>query len=115
MQMVDYSRVARHRSTRNRRSDRRCSGRSANWATFNLVLSPAPSVTAENLAAIAPSPMIPDMVHTFSSHRKIEGKTVTQNLPSQAALRKAEREVAEFRRFHRSEEHTSELQSLRHL
>ena len=31
--------------------------------------------------------------------QKIAGKTVTQNLPSQAAVRKAEREIAEFRKF----------------
>jgi hypothetical protein len=31
--------------------------------------------------------------------QKINGKTVTQNLPSQDALRKAEGEIAEFRRF----------------
>jgi uncharacterized protein DUF6788 len=31
--------------------------------------------------------------------QKIEGKTVTQNLPSPAAVRKAEREVAAFRKF----------------
>lgn len=31
--------------------------------------------------------------------QKVNGKTVTQNLPWQAALRKAESEVAEFRRF----------------
>ncbi len=31
--------------------------------------------------------------------QKIDGKTVTQNLPSQAALRKAESEIAGFRRF----------------
>lgn len=31
--------------------------------------------------------------------QKVNGKTVTQNLPSQAALRKAEGEIAEFRRF----------------
>ena len=31
--------------------------------------------------------------------QKIEGKTVTQNLPSQAAVRKAEKEIAEFRKF----------------
>jgi Family of unknown function (DUF6788) len=35
----------------------------------------------------------------FQLTQKIEGKTVTQNLPSPAALRKAEREIAEFRRF----------------
>ena len=35
----------------------------------------------------------------FQLTQKIEGKTVTPNLPSQAALRKAEREIAEFRRF----------------
>jgi len=35
----------------------------------------------------------------FQLTQKIDGKTVTQNLPSQAALRKAEREIAEFRRF----------------
>lgn len=31
--------------------------------------------------------------------QKIAGKTVTQNLPSLAAVRKAESEIAEFRRF----------------
>ena len=31
--------------------------------------------------------------------QKIHGKTVTQNLPSQAAVRKAENEIAEFRKF----------------
>ncbi|MGO9254889.1 MAG: DUF6788 family protein [Bryobacteraceae bacterium] len=35
----------------------------------------------------------------FQLTQKIEGKTVTQNLPSPAAVRKAEREVAEFRKF----------------
>ena len=31
--------------------------------------------------------------------QKVEGKTVTQNLPSSAAVHKAEREIAEFRKF----------------
>jgi hypothetical protein len=31
--------------------------------------------------------------------QKIDGKTVTQNLPSQAAVRKAEGEIAGFRKF----------------
>jgi hypothetical protein len=31
--------------------------------------------------------------------QKIDGKTATQNLPSQAAVRKAESEIAEFRKF----------------
>lgn len=31
--------------------------------------------------------------------QKIDGKTVTQNLPSPAAIRKAESEVAEYRKF----------------
>lgn len=31
--------------------------------------------------------------------QKIDGKTVTQNLPSLAAVRKAESEIAEFRKF----------------
>jgi len=31
--------------------------------------------------------------------QKIEGKTVTQNLPSLAAVRKAEGEIGEFRKF----------------
>ena len=35
----------------------------------------------------------------FQLTQKFGGKTVTQNLPSQAALRKAEGEIAEFRRF----------------
>jgi hypothetical protein len=30
---------------------------------------------------------------------KVEGKTVTESLPDQSATRKAEREIAEFRRF----------------
>ena len=35
----------------------------------------------------------------FQLTQKIGGKTATQNLPSQAAVRKAESEIAEFRRF----------------
>ena len=35
----------------------------------------------------------------FQLTQKVEGKTVTQNLPSPTALRKAESEVAEFRKF----------------
>src|SRR5580704_17702075 len=35
----------------------------------------------------------------FQLTQKVEGKTVTQNLPSPAAVRKAESEVAEFRKF----------------
>ena len=35
----------------------------------------------------------------FQLTQKVEGKTVTQNLPSPAAVRKAESEIAEFRRF----------------
>jgi hypothetical protein len=31
--------------------------------------------------------------------QKVDGKTVTQNLPSLAAVRKAESEIAEFRKF----------------
>ena len=31
--------------------------------------------------------------------QKVDGKTVTQNLPSPAAVRKAEGEIAEFRKF----------------
>ena len=37
----------------------------------------------------------------FQLTQKIGGKTATQNLPSQPAVRKAEREIAEFRRFQR--------------
>jgi hypothetical protein len=33
--------------------------------------------------------------------QKIEGKTVTQSLPSPAAVRKAESEIAEYRKFQR--------------
>lgn len=33
--------------------------------------------------------------------QKIEGKTVTQSLPSTAAIHKAEREIAEYRKFQR--------------
>src|SRR6266705_2447372 len=35
----------------------------------------------------------------FQLTQKIDGKTVTQHLPSPAAVRKAEREIAEFRKF----------------
>ena len=35
----------------------------------------------------------------FQLTQKIDGKTVTQNLPSPAAVRKAETEIAEFRKF----------------
>jgi len=35
----------------------------------------------------------------FQLTQKIGGKTATQNLPSQAAVRKAEGEIAEFRRY----------------
>lgn len=35
----------------------------------------------------------------FQLTQKINGKTVTQNLPSPADVRKAEGEIAEFRRF----------------
>lgn len=35
----------------------------------------------------------------FQLTQKVDGKTVTQNLPSTEAVRKAENEVAEFRRF----------------
>ena len=35
----------------------------------------------------------------FQLTQKIRGKTATQNLPSPAAVRKAEAEIAEFRRF----------------
>ena len=35
----------------------------------------------------------------FQLTQKVDGKTVTQNLPTQAALRKAEGEIAEFRKF----------------
>src|ERR1700731_3563757 len=35
----------------------------------------------------------------FQLTQKAEGKTVTQNLPSPAAVRKAESEIAEFRKF----------------
>ena len=35
----------------------------------------------------------------FQITQKVDGKTVTQNLPSPAAVRKAESEIAEFRKF----------------
>ena len=35
----------------------------------------------------------------FQLTQKVEGKTVTQNLPSLAAVHKAETEIAEFRKF----------------
>jgi hypothetical protein len=35
----------------------------------------------------------------FQLTQKVDGKTVTQNLPSAAAVRKAESEIAKFRRF----------------
>lgn len=35
----------------------------------------------------------------FQLTQKVDGKTVTQNLPSVEAVRKAENEIAEYRRF----------------
>ena len=35
----------------------------------------------------------------FQLTQKVDGKTVTQNLPSQAAVRKVESEITEFRKF----------------
>jgi hypothetical protein len=35
----------------------------------------------------------------FQLTQKVNGKTVTQNLPSPAAVRKAQSEIAEFRKF----------------
>jgi hypothetical protein len=35
----------------------------------------------------------------FQLTQKVDGKTVTQNLPSTEAVRKAENEIAEYRRF----------------
>jgi len=35
----------------------------------------------------------------FQLTQKVDGKTVTQNLPSPEAVRKAESEIAEFRKF----------------
>jgi len=35
----------------------------------------------------------------FQLTQKVDGKTVTQNLPSPAAFRKAESEIVEFRKF----------------
>jgi hypothetical protein len=35
----------------------------------------------------------------FQLTQKVDGKTATQNLPSLAAIRKAEGEIAEFRKF----------------
>lgn len=35
----------------------------------------------------------------FQLTQKVDGKTVTQHLPSQAAVRKAESEISEFRKF----------------
>ena len=35
----------------------------------------------------------------FQLTQKVDGKTVTQNLPSPAAVRKAESEIAEYRKF----------------
>lgn len=43
--------------------------------------------------------MTSDTALIFQLTQKVDGKTVTQNLPSPAAVRKAESEIAEFRRF----------------
>lgn len=45
----------------------------------------------------------------FQLTQKIGGKTVTQNLPSPAALRKAEGEIAEFRRYQSLTSHLVEV------
>jgi len=45
----------------------------------------------------------------FQLTQKIAGKTVTQNLPSPSALRKAEKEIVEFRRFQSLTSHLVEV------
>ena len=49
--------------------------------------------------AIVPSPATPVMGPTSASRARCKGKTVAETLSSPAALRKAQREVAEFRKF----------------
>jgi hypothetical protein len=75
-----------------------CSVRFLNWVTSSPVPSQAPPAAAENWVVIAPNPTIPGMVRIFNSPRR-DGKTVTQNLPSSAAVRKAETEIAQYRKF----------------
>jgi hypothetical protein len=45
----------------------------------------------------------------FQLTQKVAGRTVTQNLASPAALKKAEREIAEFRRFQSLTSHLVEV------
>ena len=45
----------------------------------------------------------------FRLTRKVQGKTVTETFSSPAALRKAEREVAEFHRFQALSQHLVEV------
>ena len=60
--------------------------------------SPRPAAAAIPVA-IAPNPTDPGHGPHFQLTQKVDGKTVTQNLPSPAAVRKAESEIAEFRKF----------------
>ena len=62
------------------------------------------SITSASRTCASPSchcakPNDPGHGPHFQLTQKIEGKTVTQNLPSPAAVRKAESEIAEFRKF----------------
>ncbi len=59
------------------------------------ILRPRARLTSlSSLAARAP-PHGPNFRLTY----KVEGKTLSESLPTPAAIRKAEREVAEFRKF----------------
>ena len=55
--------------------------------------------TCGNPACHCAKPNDPRHGPHFQLTQKIDGKTVTQNLPSQATVRKAESEIAEYRKF----------------
>jgi hypothetical protein len=79
-------------------TDPLCSGRLPNLATSSQVPSPMQPGAVAVPPAIA-KPNDPGHGPHFQLTQKVDGKTVTQNLPSPAAVRKAESEIAEFRRF----------------
>ena len=80
-------------------SDLRFYAKSPNWEISNPVLSPVPLAGVASPVAIAPGPTTRDMDLITNSPKKWPVRRVTQNLPSPAAIRKAESEIAEYRKF----------------
>ena len=73
--------------------------RSPNSATCAPVRSRRPRGAAESPTAAAIDPVSRAMAQVPRLTYKVDGKTVTESLPSRAAMTKVKREVAEFRKF----------------